>query len=87
LSYTALCSGQRAPTRAWHSAMPEGVCGVRHSQPGQKERRRAMAMVGKAAPDFAAKAYFQGKAQEVKLSDHRGKWVVLCFYPADFTCV
>lgn len=46
-----------------------------------------MAMVGKPAPDFAAQAYFGGKAQEVKLSDHRGKWVVLCFYPADFTCV
>lgn len=47
----------------------------------------AMAMVGKPAPDFTAQAYLEGKAQEVKLADHRGKWVVLCFYPADFTCV
>jgi hypothetical protein len=30
-----------------------------------------MAMVGKAAPDFAAKAYFKGKAQEAKLSGWR----------------
>ncbi len=46
-----------------------------------------MAIVGREAPDFTAKAYHQGKAAEVKLSDYRGKWVVLCFYPADFTCV
>jgi len=46
-----------------------------------------MAVVGKPAPDFTAKAYVKGKAQEVKLSDYRGKWVALCFYPADLTCV
>lgn len=43
--------------------------------------------VGKEAPDFTAKAYHEGTAKEIKLSDHRGKWVMLCFYPADFTCV
>ncbi len=44
-------------------------------------------MVGKPAPDFTAKAYHNGKEKEVKLADYRGKWVMLCFYPADFTCV
>ena len=43
--------------------------------------------VGKETPDFTAKAYYQGAAKEIKLSDYRGKWVMLCFYPADFTCV
>jgi alkyl hydroperoxide reductase subunit AhpC len=43
--------------------------------------------VGKEAPDFMAKAYHEGTAKEVRLSDYRGGWVMLCFYPADFTCV
>jgi alkyl hydroperoxide reductase subunit AhpC len=43
--------------------------------------------VGKQAPDFTAKAYHDGMAKELKLSDYRGKWLMLCFYPADFTCV
>jgi len=46
-----------------------------------------MAIVGKEAPDFTAKGYHRGHSVEVRLSDYRGKWVVLCFYPADFTCV
>ena len=44
-------------------------------------------LVGKTAPDFTAKAYHEGSAKEVKLSEYRGKWLMLCFYPADFTCV
>jgi len=43
--------------------------------------------VGKPAPDFTAKAYHQGAAKEITLSDYRGKWVMLCFYPGDFTYV
>jgi len=39
------------------------------------------------APDFTAPAYLKGKFTTVKLSDHLGKWVVLCFYPGDFTFV
>ena len=43
--------------------------------------------VGRPAPDFAAAAFYQGTSKQVKLSDYKGKWVMLCFYPADFTCV
>ncbi len=43
--------------------------------------------VGKEAPEFEANAYFQGGFTSVKLSDYRGKWVFLCFYPGDFTFV
>jgi peroxiredoxin (alkyl hydroperoxide reductase subunit C) len=43
--------------------------------------------VGESAPDFTATAYYQGAAREIQLADYRGKWVMLCFYPADFTCV
>jgi peroxiredoxin (alkyl hydroperoxide reductase subunit C) len=48
---------------------------------------RTMIRVGQKAPDFAAPAYHEGKFTSVKLSDHLGKWVVLCFYPGDFTFV
>jgi len=47
----------------------------------------SMVMVGKKAPDFTAPAYQQGKFVSVKLSDYLGKWVLLCFYPGDFTFV
>ncbi len=48
---------------------------------------KRMIQVGKPAPDFVSPAYHQGKFTQVKLSDHLGKWVVLCFYPGDFTFV
>jgi peroxiredoxin Q/BCP len=37
-----------------------------------------MLNVGDAAPDFEVQAH---TGQTVRLSDHRGKWVVLWFYP------
>ena len=46
-----------------------------------------MIQIGKKAPDFTAPAYFNGTFTSVKLSDYLGKWVVLCFYPGDFTFV
>jgi hypothetical protein len=38
-------------------------------------------------PDFVARAYCRGEFNSVKLSEHLGKWVVLCLYPGDFTFV
>ena len=47
-----------------------------------------LASVGKEAIDFEATAYIEGVGfAPVKLSDHRGKWIVLCFYLGDFTFV
>ena len=45
------------------------------------------AQVGKSAPDFEATAYVGDGFENIKLSDYKGKWVVLCFYPGDFTFV
>jgi len=45
------------------------------------------ARVGKAAPDFEASAFVEGGFKNIKLSDYKGKWTVLCFYPGDFTFV
>ena len=46
-------------------------------------------LVGKKAPDFTMEvAYGNGKDfGTVSLSDYRGKWLVLFFYPLDFTFV
>ena len=52
----------------------------------QKEERK-MIMVGQKAPDFVAPGYQSGKFVNVRLSDYLGKWVLLCFYPGDFTFV
>ena len=65
--------------------------------PGEQEQISATAddeketamrvMVGKKAPDFVAPAYVSGAFKNVKLSDYLGRWMVLCFYPGDFTFV
>jgi peroxiredoxin (alkyl hydroperoxide reductase subunit C) len=45
-------------------------------------------LVTKEAPDFKANAVMaDGSFKEIKLSDYRGKYVVLFFYPLDFTFV
>ncbi|MBM4285450.1 MAG: redoxin domain-containing protein [Deltaproteobacteria bacterium] len=46
-----------------------------------------MVQVGKPAPVFEAAAYLNGEITRVKLEDFRGKWVLLYFYPGDFTFV
>jgi len=43
--------------------------------------------VGQAAPDFTATAVVDREFATIKLSDYRGKYVVLFFYPLDFTFV
>ena len=61
--------------------------------PGQEEMIKEetamapLARVGKVAPDFTAPAFKEDRFVEVKLSDFKGKWVMLCFYPGDFTFV
>lgn len=45
------------------------------------------ARVGQKAPDFSAPSYYRGTFTPVKLSDFAGKWILLCFYPGDFTFV
>jgi peroxiredoxin (alkyl hydroperoxide reductase subunit C) len=52
-----------------------------------REEKRMQTTVGKEAPDFEASAYHEGGFKNIKLSDFRGKWVFLCFYPGDFTFV
>lgn len=53
----------------------------------KKEVSMVQARVGKPAPDFELSAFFNGGFKNVKLSDYKGKWIVVCFYPGDFTFV
>ncbi len=43
--------------------------------------------VGKKAPDFQVEGYIKGEFKTFKLSDRKGKWTYLLFYPLDFTFV
>ena len=58
------------------------------TQPAKESVHMEIARTGKEAPDFEASAYIVGEGfKNVKLSDYRGRWVLLCFYPGDFTFV
>lgn len=52
-----------------------------------KEVKRMTATVGKPAPDFEISAFVDEGFENIRLSDYKGKWMVLCFYPGDFTFV
>ena len=53
----------------------------------QPVKESAMIHVGEKVPDFKAAGYHKGAFIETQLSEHLGKWVLLCFYPGDFTFV
>lgn len=46
-----------------------------------------MALIGTEVLPFKASAFHNGKFIEVSEADFKGKWSVVCFYPADFTFV
>ena len=67
------------------TAEPSGQTGG--TTPSQ-EVPKMLARVGGEAIDFEANAFVADKGfQPVKLSDYKGKWIIICFYPGDFTFV
>ena len=46
-----------------------------------------MIKIGDKIPDFELKAFQDDKEKKLKLTDYKGKWIVLIFYPADFTFI
>lgn len=46
-----------------------------------------MLKIGDRIPDFELDAYHNNDIKKLKLSDYKGKWLVVVFYPADFTFV
>src|SRR3989344_114684 len=47
----------------------------------------SLVKVGESIPDFEFETYHAGEITTMSLSKLRGKWVVLVFYPADFTFI
>ncbi len=72
-------TGTIAATPAHEPETPEN--------PASRKEATVIARVGQKAPDFEAPAYYRGTFTRVKLSDYLGKWILLCFYPGDFTFV
>jgi peroxiredoxin (alkyl hydroperoxide reductase subunit C) len=46
-----------------------------------------MVNINEKAPDFKEDALINDEIKKISLSDYKGKWVILFFYPADFTFV
>lgn len=46
-----------------------------------------MVIVGDKAPEFALGGYIKDEFKTFKLQSYKGKWVILFFYPLDFTFV
>jgi len=65
----------------------EGEQTTATATPSAEGRITMSARVGQPAPDFEATAFVKGGFENIKLSDYQGQWVVLCFYPGDFTFV
>lgn len=46
-----------------------------------------MVKIGQTVPDLKTEIFWKEEQTKVKLSDYKGKWLILLFYPADFTFV
>ena len=46
-----------------------------------------MVSVGGKAPEFTLKGISRGQVADYNLDSYKGKWIVLFFYPADFTFI
>ncbi len=44
-------------------------------------------IIGQMVPDIELEAFYKGKTRKIKPSDYRSKWLIMLFYPADFTFV
>lgn len=68
--------------------IPESTQGEQSRSPQSSGRVSMIARVGKPALDFEATAFVRDYGfKPIKLSDYKGQWIVLCFYPGDFTFV
>ncbi|KAJ3071481.1 Peroxiredoxin-2 [Podochytrium sp. JEL0797] len=61
---------------------PEKKQKIEHAAPVSE-----IARIGHPAPQFSTAAVLNQEFKDIKLSDYKGKWVVLFFYPLDFTFV
>jgi peroxiredoxin (alkyl hydroperoxide reductase subunit C) len=59
-------------------------CGEFHDQ---VRPYTSLVKVGEAVPDYEFEVYHENAIKTMSLSSLRGKWIVLAFYPADFTFI
>jgi len=59
------------------------------SQPTQEKKQMSSTMVRREMPQFEMEAFDSATGHFIQVSseDYKGKWAVICFYPADFTFV
>ena len=68
--------------------VPESEAAPSASGAAPSQEVKMIARVGKEAPDFEANAFVRDEGfKPVKLSDYKGQWIVLCFFPGAFTFV
>jgi peroxiredoxin len=60
---------------------------INHSNLTLIEKGNVMIKINAPAPDFTEDAYINDQIKKISLKDYRGKWIILFFYPADFTFV
>lgn len=53
----------------------------------KREEKKQMIKVGRPVPNFELSGYHKGEFKQFSLEEFKGKWVLLCFYPGDFTFV
>lgn len=54
---------------------------------GKEKKQHCLPMVGHKIFETTIDVFDKGEFSKIKLSDLKGKWIVLFFYPADFTFV
>jgi hypothetical protein len=64
-----------------------GVAADEDVHEAQPKEEPNVILIGRKAPDFTAPGHLQGKFINLNLAEYLGKWVLLCFYPGDFTFV
>ncbi len=68
--------------------MPKATSSAPPAGAAPSQEVTVQARVGGEAVDFECNAFVPGVGfQPVRLSDSKGKWIILCFYPGDFTFV
>lgn len=78
--------GCSAPRKTSNLAAGSSEMNENKDQEIRKENK-SLIKVGKPVPSFEAQGYQNGEFVNFNLEDFRGKWVLLCFYPGDFTFV
>lgn len=67
--------------------MPIPTRAQRENGEGKTNGEEIMIRIGDKAPDFTLKGIFAGKVSDFGLQSFHGKWLILFFYPADFTFI